>query len=197
MLKKMDLSEAFWDSRYQDNNTGWDLGQVSGPIKSYIDQLEDKLLKILIPGAGNAYEAEYLYQQGFKNVFIADVSRTALSNFKTRVPNFPDSQLLHANFFNIRGAFHLILEQTFFCALNPNLRQAYAEKTHNLLDTNGQLVGVLFNKALHTNKPPFGGFQDEYEGYFAPYFHFKTLEPCYNSMPSRANSELFFNFQKK
>ena len=44
---------------------GWDLGEVSPPIKSYIDTLEDKNIRILIPGCGNTYEAEYLLEQGF------------------------------------------------------------------------------------------------------------------------------------
>ena len=38
----IDLSEAFWDSQYRKNDTGWDIGCVSSPLKMYIDQLEDK-----------------------------------------------------------------------------------------------------------------------------------------------------------
>ena len=46
----MDLSENAWDHRYLKNAIGWDLGEVSPPLKNYFDQLEDKELKILIPG---------------------------------------------------------------------------------------------------------------------------------------------------
>jgi Thiopurine S-methyltransferase (TPMT). len=95
----MNLSETAWDNRYKTNDIGWDLGEVSKPLKTYIDQLENKNLKILIPGAGNAHEAEYLFNKGFKNVFIADLSKTALDNLKKRVTSFPESQLLHTNFF--------------------------------------------------------------------------------------------------
>ncbi|HIC33088.1 MAG TPA: SAM-dependent methyltransferase, partial [Flavobacteriaceae bacterium] len=77
----MDLSEEFWDNRYKNEDTGWDLGEVSPPLKAYFDQLQDKNLKILIPGGGNSHEAEYLYNQGFTNVFVVDVSKTALENF--------------------------------------------------------------------------------------------------------------------
>ena len=65
----MDLNEDYWDSRYHEKTTGWDVGYITTPIKEYIDQIIDKSLKVLIPGGGNSYEAEYLHHQGFNNVF--------------------------------------------------------------------------------------------------------------------------------
>lgn len=53
--------ETYWTTRYKEKKTGWDIGYPSTPIKAYADQLTDKQLKILIPGAGNAYEAEYFF----------------------------------------------------------------------------------------------------------------------------------------
>ncbi|OBX22450.1 MULTISPECIES: methyltransferase domain-containing protein [Bizionia] len=193
----MDLSETFWDSRYQNQDIGWDLGEVSLPIKTYIDQLKDTSLKILIPGAGNSYEAEYLFLNGFKNVCIADLSKTALDNFKNRVPSFPDENLLHINVFDMKETFDIIIEQTFFCALNPNLREAYAKKMHSLLNPNGKLVGLLFDKPLFTERPPFGGSKAEYVTYFKSYFDFDIFEASYNSMTSREDSELFIKLLKK
>ena len=52
-----ELNQEFWAKKYVSGETGWDMGMVSPPIKAYIDQLENKDLSILIPGAGNAYEA--------------------------------------------------------------------------------------------------------------------------------------------
>ena len=116
----MNLSETFWNTKYKDQKTGWDLGVISPPLKAYFDQLENKDLKILIPGGGNSYEAEYLFNHGFRNVFVVDLSEIALENLKKRVPKFPDVQLLHANFFEIEDLFDLVIEQTFFCAIQPN-----------------------------------------------------------------------------
>ncbi|MGY0391676.1 methyltransferase domain-containing protein [Bizionia sp. KMM 8389] len=193
----MDLSESFWDNRYQNQDIGWDLGHVSRPLKAYFDQLEDKGLTILIPGAGNAYEAEYLFNKGFTRVFIVDLSQTALDAFQARVPNFPSANLLHSDFFDVSRNFDLIIEQTFFCALNPSLRKAYAEKIHCLLNPKGKLVGLLFNKPLFTDKPPFGGDKTEYVANFNPYFNLETFELCYNSEPSRNGKELFIICSKK
>lgn len=195
-MLNIDLSANTWDSRYKTNDIGWDLGKISTPLKTYIDQLEDKNLKILIPGGGNSYEAEYLFNNGFTNVFVVDVSKTALENLKNRVPNFPEHQLLHQDFFEVNDTFDLILEQTFFCAINPDLRQHYANKMHNLLAEKGKLVGVLFNAPLYTNRPPFGGSKNEYIEYFKDLFLFITFETCHNSEPSRKSKELFINLQK-
>ena len=151
----MNLSEGFWENKYKKNKTGWDLGEVSPPLKTYFDQLTNKNLKILIPGGGNSYEAEYLFNNGFKNVYVVDISETALKNIKNRVPDFPLSQLLHANFFDLDATFDLVIEQTFFCAIDPNLREKYALKMKELLRENAKLVGLLFDAKLNEEHPPF------------------------------------------
>lgn len=193
----MDLSENYWDTRYITNDTGWDIGHISYPIKFYIDQLTNKDLKILIPGGGNSHEAEYLFNNGFKNVFVVDVSQTALNNLQKRVPNFPKSQLLNQNFFDINMHFDLIIEQTFFCAIHPNLRPNYVLKSSQLLNPKGKIIGLLFNVPLNEDRPPFGGSKSEYINRFNRHFDLEILEPCYNSIPSRAGRELFFKFLKK
>lgn len=193
----MDLNESFWDSRYKTSDTGWDLGEISPPLKAYFDQLCNKNIKILIPGGGNSYEAEYLHNKGFKNVYVVDLSKTALENLKTRVPSFPSSHLIQNNFFNVDMAFDLIVEQTFFCAINPNLRSAYAAKAFEMLNTNGKVVGLLFNIPLNDTHPPFGGYKQEYLEYFKPYFVTKIMEEAHNSIKPRHGKELFFIIEKK
>lgn len=197
MSEIIDLSEAFWDNRYQSHDTGWDIGRVSSPLKAYIDQLSKKDLKILIPGAGNAHEAEYLWRQGFRNVFVIDLSEKALENLKHRIPEFPQNQMIHGDFFDLQNTFDLIVEQTFFCAIHPDLRNKYVAKMNDLLNDKGKLVGVLFNDALNSNHPPFGGSKPEYEKYFTTYFTANILDTCYNSIESRAGRELFIKFIKK
>lgn len=196
MTLNRSFSWEFWSKKYDQNQTGWDLGEVSRPLKAYIDQLNNKELRILIPGAGNAYEAEYLFLNGFKNIFVADLSKKPLQNLKNRVPNFPEEQLLQGDFFGLEKSFDLILEQTFFCALPMSSRPEYAKKMHELLVNDGILTGLFFNFPLNENGPPFGGNKEEYLSYFSPYFHIETLEPCYNSIKPRQGNELFFKFRK-
>ena len=193
----MDLNKNFWDLRYQNNETGWDIGYISTPLKKYIDQLTDKNIKILIPGGGNSYEAEYLHNLDFKNVFVVDISPTALTNLKSRVPDFPKNHLINIDFFKLNNSFDLILEQTFFCALTPKLRDNYVLKMNQLLRPNGKLVGLLFNIPLNKDRPPFGGTKKEYLSYFKTYFKIEIMELSYNSISERTNNELFIKLIKK
>ena len=193
----MEEQETFWNHRYLSGETGWDIGYVSTPIKEYIDQLSDKNLKILIPGGGNSYEAEYLFNNDFNNVFVIDISSIPLKNLAERVPSFPQKNLLHRNFFELKDTFDLIFEQTFFCALEPSLREDYVNKMYELLKPGGKLVGLLFNIPLNTDKPPYGGNRVEYISLFSEKFKIEKIETAYNSIPSRAGNELFFILVKK
>ncbi|MCF4102497.1 TPMT family class I SAM-dependent methyltransferase [Gillisia sp. M10.2A] len=193
----MELNSEYWSNRYQENNTGWDVGAISTPLKEYIDQIEDKSIKILIPGAGNSHEAEYLVENGFTNVYVLDFAKEPLLNLKQRIPEFPDEHLLNADFFTLNDKFDIILEQTFFCALPVNKRKSYAQKMHSLLKDEGKFAGLLFNFELTENGPPFGGSKEEYLNYFSPYFETLVFEPCYNSIAPRSGNELFFIFKKK
>jgi methyl halide transferase len=201
-METKDTTENYWTNRYNDESTGWDIGYPSEPLKAYINQLTDKNIRILIPGAGNAYEAEYLYAQGFKNVFVMDISPIPLQNFIERNPNFPKEQLVEANFFEHKGKYDLIIEQTFFCSFEPTKenRNNYAKQMATLLNLNGKLVGVWFNTPLlegNMDKRPFGGNKEEYLEYLKPHFEVKTFETCYNSITPRAGQELFGIFIKK
>ena len=193
----MNLSESFWENKYKLNKIGWDLGEVSPPLKAYFDQLTNKELKILIPGGGNSHEAEYLFNNGFKNVYVVDLSKTALDNIKSRVPNFPDVQLILGDFFNLNTTFDLVIEQTFFCAINISLRENYALKMKELLNKNGKLVGLMFDAVLNEKHPPFGGNKKEYTTYFESHFSMDIFTNCYNSFHNRQGMELFVKFVKE
>lgn len=188
------LSEEFWASRYVSGTTGWDLGEVSPPIKAYIDQLTDKNVRILIPGCGNGYEAEYLWNQGFQNVHVIDLAKEPLENLKSRCPEVPNDQLHQGDFFEHKGEYDFIFEQTMFCAINPVLRQRYADTVYNLLKPDGKLVGVLFSRDFEGG-PPYGGNKEEYVSYFSAFDRI-NMEPCYNSITPRQGSELFIQVVK-
>ncbi|MCB9226329.1 MAG: methyltransferase domain-containing protein [Chitinophagales bacterium] len=190
-------TKEFWDNQYKKNQTGWDLGNISTPLKEYFDQIKNKSTKILVPGAGNAHEVAYLHNNGFDNVFLLDWSEKAIENFKQNNPNFDEKYLLCKDFFELDNKFELIIEQTFFCALPPTMRSDYIAKMHELLTENGKLVGLLFNIPLNSEHPPYGGNKSEYESLFENKFDFKILDAAYNSIKPRAGSELFFIAKKK
>ena len=127
------------------------------------------------------------------------------SRLREKLPPSPALKLITADFFDHQGQYDLIVEQTFFCALDPAKRPDYVEQMHRLLKPRGRLAGLLFDRQFprHTASgdgassdaasggPPFGGHRDEYQKLLEKRFRIKTLAPCYNSIKPRAGTELF------
>ena len=193
----MKLDKDYWEFKWENDQTGWDIGFISPPIKDYIEQIKDKNTKILIPGAGNSYEGEYIFKKGFSKIHLLDYSNLPFKQLQSRCPEFPSENLINQNFFDHNANYDLILEQTFFSAIHPSNRESYVQKMHDLLNDGGKLVGLLFKVDFGNPHPPYGGNIEEYTELFTPWFEIEVMEESYNSIPPRQGSELFFNLKKK
>ena len=99
---------AYWQNRYKDSDTPWEIGYASPPLVAFFDKLiekddsekdnKNKNLKILIPGGGRSHEAEYLHKKGFKNVYVIDLAVSPLEDFSKRCSDFPKEHLIIQNF---------------------------------------------------------------------------------------------------
>lgn len=189
------LNADFWNQQYASGKTGWDIGMPSPPIAAYVDKLENKELRILIPGCGNAYEAEYLLDKGFTNITLIDIAPLAVERIMSKMGHRKGLNIILGDFFTHNEKYDLIIEQTFFCALPPQMREMYVWKMFQLLSDEGILTGLLFNKMFDSG-PPFGGSKAEYAQLFKAAFHFKSFQEADNSITPRANSELFIELLK-
>lgn len=196
-LNDLSSIENYWNNRYLTDKTGWDLGEVSPPIKYYIDQLENKNIRILIPGSGNSHEAEYLLNKGFTNITIIDIAAVLIEKLKKTYLSNSNITITLGDFFEHHGQYDLIIEQTFFCAILPALRKKYIAKVKELLAINGKLIGVLFDRTFEQEGPPFGGSKSEYISLFENDFTTVYMDDCFNSHPKRLGSELFITLVKK
>lgn len=182
----------YWNQRYASGETGWDAGTITTPLKEYIDQLGTDL-SILIPGCGNAYEAAYLAEKGYRNITLIDISSVLTRKISKELPS--SVKIITGDFFQHCGSYDLILEQTFFCAFDPRKRKDYVSQVTNLLHAGGKLAGVLFCREFESS-PPFGGNMNEYKELFKNALHIRTMEPCYNSIKPRKGTELFVIMEK-
>lgn len=190
------LDANYWEERYQTGQTGWDIGKASPALIAYFEKLANKDIHILIPGAGKAHDLAWLHQHGFRNSVVIDISPTALKQATNLYPEIPTSHFIEGDFFKHKGNYDLIVEQTFFCALPPELRPQYAQKMYELLNPGGRLMGLLFDFPLSADGPPFGGSATEYQDHFNQLFKIKHLERAYNSIKPRMGRELFFELIK-
>ena len=108
-----------------------------------------------------------------------------------------ENQIINSDFFELEGKYDLIIEQTFFCALNPELREDYVRKMKSILNPKGKIAGLLFQFPLTAEGRPFGGSNEEYIALFKKDFNIVTMKTAYNSISPRKNKELFVIFEKK
>jgi len=195
MTNKLDNSLNYWSQRWQDGRTQWDIGYPSPPLQSIIDQIQDKDISILIPGCGNAYELKYLVEKGFHNITVIDIVPDIIHQLAQEY-NSDAIKFLCEDFFLHQGHYDLILEQTFFCAIPILERRHYVLQMYELLNPQGLLAGVLFNRQFSSPEPPYGGSMEEYLNLFQEKFQYLHFFPCTKSIPPRQGSELFFYCQK-
>ena len=114
MSQAISGDQTYWNTRWEKGETGWDIGYAAPAITEYMLQYPDKKAAILIPGCGNAYEAEWLAQQGFTNITVIDIAPKAVARLKEKFQHLLSVKIFCEDFFHHHGKYDLIIEQTFF-----------------------------------------------------------------------------------
>ena len=70
-------------------------------------------------------------------------------------------------------------------------------KTHELLNESGILIGLLFNITFDGDEPPYGGDSKLYKKLFEDKYHFIEMDISTNSITPRQGSELWVEMKKK
>ncbi len=187
----MKFDARYWQSRYEAGNTPWDIGYPSPALIRYFEQLPDKSIRILIPGAGFGHEAAWLLENGFEQTYICEWASQAVAGFLVAYRSFPKDQILQGDFFRLEESFDLLVEQTFLSAIHPDQWYRYAQQCKTLLGQRGTLAGLLFAQPFDEPGPPFGGTPEQYMALFSPHFKRISLTPCVHSITPRQGRELF------
>jgi cyclopropane fatty-acyl-phospholipid synthase-like methyltransferase len=190
--KKNGYSQEDWQRHYDEDDLGWDLGQVAPP---FIRLFESKAIlpcKAIVPGCGRGHEVIYLAENGFE-VTAVDYSSGAVNHLKSTVQERNlKCEVLQMDFFGIdsahNGAYDLLIEQTFFCAISPEQRPSYVSTVARVLKRGGMLTGLFY----HTGKdggPPFNTTREDIQEYFSDSFEIRQLSKAEDSAEQRKNKE--------
>ena len=193
----------FWDKKYILNESSWDIGYPTPIFVNWFNNNNNnnKKKKILIPGCGKGHDAFFLANKGH-DVYALDFSIEAVKIMERRAKLENISiNILNQSIFdmeNYYGKFDIILEYTFFCAINPEKRLKYIETAYNLLVNNGLFLGILLpiKKALNEGGPPFGVDVFEAIKMFEKYFELIKCSYSELSIPPRAGNEKFIHMKK-
>ncbi len=192
---------SFWNQRYLDKNTGWDLGQVAPP---FVRLVESGMLpvggRVLIPGAGRCHEGIYLAGCGF-DVTCVDFAPEAVREARDAADRAGvKMEVLEEDFFEldprIHGRFDYLIEHTCFCAIDPSMREAYAEKSFQMIRPGGMLIGLFYAHGREGG-PPWTTTESEIRTLFAKRFDLIDLAVSDCSVDSRKGEELLGRLQRK
>lgn len=185
--------QQFWNQRYIDKSTGWDLGTVSRPFVHLVETGRlQKGKSILIPGAGRSHEGIYLAKQGFQ-VTVVDFAPEVVREVQDRIEKEGiRMDVLNEDIFRLRpdrhGTFDYLLEQTCFCAIDPDRREEYADMAKRMIRPGGILVGLFYAHGREGG-PPWNTTPEDVKGHFGPRFDFLEFSVAEYSMDSRKGEE--------
>ncbi len=191
-------NSQFWENRYIEGTTGWDLGQAAPPFVSLLNSpAAPSLGKVAVLGSGSGYDALLFAEKGFE-VIGFDFAPSAIASASALAQNRGiAAQFLQRNIFDLPDEFphyfDYVLEHTCFCAIEPRLRPSYVQLVKSLLKPSGELI-ALFWAHNQPGGPPFGTTTAEIRQYFEPDFKINSLSLVNNSVPQRQGQEYLGRF---
>ncbi|MBC8284326.1 MAG: methyltransferase domain-containing protein [Nitrospinae bacterium] len=199
-MGKKGYSRDDWQRHYDENDLGWDLGQVAPPFVSLLESNTIVPGKTLVPGCGRGHEVVYLAENGF-DVTAVDYSTGAVNHLKKTVQQQQlNSQVLHIDFFELDSThddvYDLLIEQTFFCAISPEQRPLYVATVARALKKGGMLAGLFYHTGQQDG-PPFNTTQEDILKHFSDSFEIRELAQAKNSAEQRKDKEWLAILVKK
>ena len=189
---KVGYSREDWERHYDEKDLRWDLNEVAPPLVHLWKERSFSPCKAIVPGCGAGHEVMFLAKKGF-NVTAVDYTHGAIKLIKSAFEkNNYSGEVLHQDFFKLdykyNESFELMLEHTFFCAINPIKRRAYVETAKRILKPGGYLVG-LFYETNEDGGPPFNTHKEDIEKYFSNSFKIESLSKTPHSAEQRLEKE--------
>ncbi len=197
MTQEDRLNARFWEGRYRDNQTNWDLGEPAPPLVDFLASPQAPSSgSVVVPGCGRGHEALLLAEHGFE-VTGLDFAPSAVEYCRQQArarsldnrAYFEQHDLfrLPASF---NAAFDYAVEHTCFCAIDPSLRSHYARVIHDILKPGGKLWAVFWAHSREGG-PPYRTSVGEVRSLFSPLFTIEQIAPVRRWHSRRNGDELW------
>ncbi|KAL0545249.1 hypothetical protein IC582_020399 [Cucumis melo] len=162
-----------WDICWEHGLTPWDLGQPTPLISHLCATGALPNGRVLVPGCGSGYD---VVQMACAERYVVglDISDNAIQKaieLSSSSPNMRHCTFLREDFFSWRPKelFDLIFDYTFFCAIEPVMRQVWGQQIQRLLKPNGELITLMFPiDDDHSGGPPYKVSVSDYEDVLHP-----------------------------
>ncbi|XP_043688978.1 thiocyanate methyltransferase 1-like [Telopea speciosissima] len=115
--------------------------------------------RVLVPGCGSGYDVVAIAspQRYVVGLDISDLALKRAKEISSSSANANYVSFLKEDFFSWQPTelFDLIFDYTFFCAIEPHMRSAWANRVRDLLKPDGELITLMFPITDHVGGPPF------------------------------------------
>lgn len=208
MVSKEWSTSAYWQGRFEKEDTPWQLTSASTVLVEALNELISigiviRGKRVLSPGCGRGLDPLELARLGAR-VLAVDWSEQAVQDLRTDWESLRSSvagtvEVVTGDFFALKPEpVDLVIEHTFFCAIDPSLRSQYALRMSEWLKPGGYIAGNFFvlaeeevqtlaNRSLSSqgDGPPFASTEAELCGLFEKNFTCLTLRQAHNPAPDR------------
>lgn len=174
-----------WEKCWEQDVTPWDLGQPT-PVIVHLHQT-GALPKgrTMVPGCGSGYDVVAMAcpERYVVGVDLSDKAIKKAIELSSSLPNADYFTFLKEDFFTWHPTelFDLIFDYTFFCAIDPGMRSAWASRMESLLKPDGELITLMFPISDHDGGPPYKVSIADYEEVLHP-LGFKAVSIVENDM---------------
>ena len=139
--------KGFWNAKYEEEHTPWDLWEVSGAVRRLVEQYFPPAGEVLVPGCGRGHEVIWLERLGYR-VTAVDFADEPIRYLREQAAQHRvQPEILLEDIFllpaRLNGRYDILLEQTCFCAIDPSLRDDYERMAHRVVKPGGKLLGVF------------------------------------------------------
>ncbi|XP_073309425.1 thiocyanate methyltransferase 1-like [Primulina huaijiensis] len=161
-----------WDRCWEEELTPWDLGGATPVLLHLYNTGDLPKGRALVPGCGSGYDVVAIAcsERYVVGIDISDNAIAKATELSCASPNAEHFTFLKEDFFTWHPAelFDLIFDYTFFCAIEPDMRSAWASKTHDLLKPDGELITLMYPIEDREGGPPYKVSVADYEDVLHP-----------------------------
>jgi SAM-dependent methyltransferase len=136
---------AFWQARFETNQTGWDRGAPGPQLMAWLNSGALQPCRMAVPGCGGGWEVAELARRGFEVVGI-DYTAAAVDKARAHCQAMGvEAEIVQADVLTYEPTvpFDAVYEQTCLCALHPDHWVAYADQLARWLKPGGTLWAMF------------------------------------------------------
>ena len=139
------MADKDWNAAYLQADTPWDKGAAAPPLREFL-QRHRLAGHALVPGCGRGHDLRLLVDAGLSGVGL-DFAPAAIEAANALRAG-PRESYQQGDFLRLPaehcGRYDWVVEHTCLCALNPELRTAYADSVYRALKPRGNYLAIFF-----------------------------------------------------